>query len=310
MGKMIMGKIAERLHHPKRDEIETLLEDINEWQDVLQEVLDACSVSAPAAQPLRCIHHFACTGGTLITKAIAAMPNTVVMSEIDPLSTLHLRNPQQPFIPTDLIAGLRYSPREIGEDTLIAGFSASLRALKYGLTRQGFYLVLRDHAHSQFCTAQDRFSRPTLHALLNAVAAEHEPNSCAVHGVVTARHPLESYMSLQHNGWMHFSPATLEEYSRRYLDFLDRHRDLPLIRYETFVRDPDATTKEICHRLALPFDPHFETLMPLTRLSGDSGRTSRGISSRPRRAVGPDLQQQADQSQSYQKLCEWLEYDF
>lgn len=257
--------------------------------------------ATPRPEPLRSLHHFACTGGTLIAKALASMPNTVMLSEIDPLSLLHLRAPKPPFFPTDLITGLRYCPREIGEDTILAVFEAGLLALRDRLTRQGLHLVLRDHAHSQFCTLQDRHARPGFHAILAGIGP--------VQGLVTVRHPLDSFLSLQRNDWIHFSPGTFEEYCLRYLDFLDVHDSLPVYKYETFVAEPAKTTARMCKDLALPYDPDFEIAMPLARLSGDSGRSGISIGPRPRAPVPTDLGRDAAQSSSYAVLCKRLGYD-
>jgi hypothetical protein len=35
-------------------------------------------------QPLRIIRHFACTGGTIISKSLSVMPNTLLLSELNP----------------------------------------------------------------------------------------------------------------------------------------------------------------------------------------------------------------------------------
>ncbi|SNR72572.1 sulfotransferase [Puniceibacterium sediminis] len=259
------------------------------------------ALDVAAATPVRTLHHMACSGGTLISKALAAMPNTVMLSEIDPLSTLHLRAPKPPFLPTDLIAGLRYSPRGIGEQTILHIFTAGLTALRDDLHTQGLALVLRDHAHSQFCTDQDRQARPTLHKLVS--------DALPVLSVVTVRHPLDSFLSLRNNKWAHFQPATLQEYCLRYLDFLDAHVDLPLYRYEDFVADPARVTAEICDALDLPFNPGFEPLLPLMALSGDSGRAGAQIETRDRRAVSADLRADANQSPAYARLCARLGYD-
>lgn len=255
----------------------------------------------PVSEPLRTLHHFACTGGTLIAKSLASMPNTLVLSEIDPLSRLHLREPKPPFFPTDLVIGLRYSAREISDSTILKMFEAALVTLRDDLQRQGLRLVLRDHAHSQFCTRQDSHARPDLHA----IACQIAPTL----GVVTVRHPLDSYISLKRNGWVHFQPDTLEEYCLRYIDFLEAHAGLPVIKYETFVASPGETAARICSLLDLPFDPDFEFLMPLARLSGDSGRSGVAIAPRPRAQVPADLQQEADASSAYPELCHRLEYD-
>ncbi|WP_146591376.1 sulfotransferase [Puniceibacterium confluentis] len=258
------------------------------------------ALEAAPARPVRTLHHMACTGGTLIAKALAAMPNTVMMSEIDPLSTLHLRAPRPPFLPTDLIAGLRYSPRGIGEETIQRMFGAALSALHDDLGARGLTLVLRDHAHSQFCTHQNRHARPTLYRMVADILP--------VRAVVTVRHPLDSFLSLRNNKWLHFEPATFEEYCLRYSDFLDAHAGLPLWQYEAFVADPAGVLQEICAALDLSFSPGFEALLPLMALSGDSGRSGTMISSRPRRAVPGDLQDSLTTSAAYARLCERLEY--
>ncbi len=256
--------------------------------------------AAPTA-PVRTLHHLACTGGTLIAKSLAAMPNTVMMSEIDPLSTLHLRTPRPPFFPTALIAGLRYSPRGIGDETILRVFGAALTALHGDLTARGLALVLRDHAHSQFCTAQDRHTRPTLHRLVADILP--------VRGVVTVRHPLDSFLSLRNNRWLHFKPDTLEEYCLRYDDFLTAHAGLPLWTYEAFVADPAKVIDEICTALDLPFSPGFEAMLSLMALSGDSGRSSPLIGVRPRRPTPPELEKSRHDSLAYTRLCRRLGYE-
>ena len=254
-----------------------------------------------AVEPIRSIHHVACSGGTLVSKAIEAMPNTVLLSEVDPLSTLHLRGAKRPFFPTDLIPDLRFSVRPAAEETVIAVFSQALLALHRDLRPRGRHLVVRDHAHSQFFTAQDAHARPTVHKIIAGVGPSL--------AIVTVRHPLDSLLALRKNGWIHHRPDTLEEYCRRYLDFLDAHSALPVVKYEEFVAHPARTMEHICALLSLPFDAHFETHMSLSRLSGDSGRSGQKIAARPRRPVAFELRREMGQSQAYAALCAALEYD-
>ena len=49
---------------------------------------------------LRTIHHLACSGGTVISKAVQAMANTLVISEIHPDELFYRFNP---FDPTQLL---------------------------------------------------------------------------------------------------------------------------------------------------------------------------------------------------------------
>lgn len=248
-------------------------------------------------QPLRSIHHFACTGGTLMAKALFALPNTVVLSEIDPLSKLQLSKSEKvAFAPTDLIHALRHSVRQVEDETIVATFLEGLSAAKAGLEKGGRHLILRDHAHSQFCQeGVDYDARPTLHEML---AGRFDLRS-----VLTVRHPLDSFLALTSNGWMHFAPPTLEEYARRYLAFLDRHEGVTILSYEEFTTDPEAVLRRMCAMLELTYSPLATALIGAVRMSGDSGRSSEQIGPRPRRPVPAEIEAQRGESRTYQTLC-------
>src|SRR5690606_17159391 len=125
--------------------------------------------------------HFACTGGTLISKCLAAMPNVQLLSEIDPLSSMHAPGVAT-FAPTDLILRLNQSTRGIGQDTLVEIFQAWLRIVVADCDRRGLRLILRDHSHSHFCIGDKIPDRPTLRELALDVGP--------VLSAVTVRHPM------------------------------------------------------------------------------------------------------------------------
>lgn len=271
----------------------------------LPSLLDQClslTADRQGPPPLRSIHHFACSGGTLMTKCLTALPNVVTLSEIDPLSQqmLDLTGQSVPFAPTDLIWWLRHATRNVDEDMLVDVFCAGLRVAHEQLSQNGHHLLLRDHAHSQFCRAIDPDSRPSLHEMLTA--------AFPVLSLVSVRHPLDSLLSLRSNGWIHFQPDTLEEYSQRYLMFLDRHAGLPVIKYEDFVADPETVLIQMSELLDLPFNPMALDLLSVVRLSGDSGRASTKIALRPRRKLPADLEDARGQSPAYNALCDRLSY--
>ena len=55
---------------------------------LLDQCLDLCADrGAGGPEPVRLLHHFACSGGSLISKCVATMPNVQLLSEVDPLST-------------------------------------------------------------------------------------------------------------------------------------------------------------------------------------------------------------------------------
>lgn len=270
-------------------------------------LLEQCATLAaktPQEQPIRSIHHMACTGGTLICKGLSVMPNVTLLSEVDPLSHMGLPRPRAtpPFRPTDLIYAARVALRPV--DDALAGRMglAAIEVLRKSLAEEGRQLCLRDHAHSQYCTGDDPEGRPSLYDMLR--------DAGPVLSVVTVRHPLDAFLSLQKNAWLHFRPDTLEEYARRYSLFLDHHVDLPIFRYEDFVAAPETVLKQICAVLELVYEPGVETLLPIVQMSGDSGRKSnRRIAPRPRRAVPDVLAREAGKSPTYQQLCDRLGYD-
>ena len=268
----------------------------------LLEQCEAISRSEPLPEIQRSIHHFACTGGTLISRCVGAVANVTLLSEIDPLSELLFPQAgQKPkFNPSDLIYTARVVPRPLSASGAEAVFDAAMDALMAELSGRGRYLVLRDHAHSQFCTTTDPSSRPTLRELLE----RRGPTM----SVVTIRHPIDSFVSLKRQGWMHFEPATLDEYSARYHLFLEAHKGLPIVRYETFLETPDETLRKICAELHLPSQDGLTDLLEIVSLSGDSGRSSNVIAPRRRRPMPQPLLNEVSKSVAYVELCDRLGY--
>lgn len=260
-----------------------------------QQLLTEAQVQDPP--PVRTLHHLACTGGTLISRCIAAQPNSWVLSEVDPLS------PFVPggFLPTDLIGLSRFSSRPASRETQSRIFLSGLQVLYEEATGHGQQLILRDHSHGQFNFSDAVPERPSLRDI---VSREH-----AVVSLVTVRHPLDSYLSLQDTGWVqHFSPPTLEEYARRYHAFLDAYDECEVIRYEDFVADPPAEMQRICQILNLSYSPDFTQTFSAIELSGDSGRRGDVIGTRPRRPHPPTLEQEAQDSEAFTKLLARLDY--
>lgn len=250
--------------------------------------------------PIRVIHHFACTGGTLFSRCLAALPNVLLLSEVDPTSPQLLRAGSR-FTPTDLVALTYNASRSVDQALLGDIFRSGLRALKNGCDSRGFRLVLRDHCHGHYCFGDAPKSLPNLSVTL---AGKFDFRS-----IVTVRHPLDSLLSLINNDWLHFQPRTCHEYARRYLMFLDDHTGADVIRYEDFVDAPAIVMQQICRELDMEYSESFETLFAAISLSGDSGRTGNAIASRPRREVPDWLRAQLRERGRFQELCERLGYE-
>ncbi len=262
-----------------------------------RQLVDASARSGPA--PIRTLHHLACTGGTLIARCVAAMPNVRLLSEVDPLSTLP-RN--LTFVPSDVVRLARFGSRPVEQQTEIAIFHAGLEVVRHDSAITGLDLVLRDHSHSLFHLGDTVAERPTLREILAREAA--------LRSLVTVRHPLDSFLSLRVCGWdKHFAPSILDEYARRYHLFLDRHAGLEILRYEDLLAEPADTMRRICDILDLAYAESFLQTFQAIQLSGDSGRGGQVLAPHPRRAVEPDLELQRSTSVAYARLCERLGYE-
>jgi len=267
---------------------------------LIQQCIELASdVMSGEDEPIRTLHHFACTGGTLISQVVAAMPNVQLLSELDPLSPLEATKPGA-FVPTNMQALLQHGTRPVRQDQLLDLFSAQLEVAYRQARSHGHYLVIRDHTHSHFCTGDRIPDRPSVRELLGRVAP--------VVSLVSVRDPLDSFVALQLHKWVHFEPRTFDEYCIRYLAFLDRYHDQPVMRYEDFVRNPQDEMARACEHLRLPYFDGFESLYSVFTLSGASGRKFARIVEPPSRPERQQLLGTARASPHYRELAERLGY--
>lgn len=251
-------------------------------------------------EPIRIVHHFACTGGTLISKCIASMPNTQLLSEVDPLSTLGKPKVKPLFAPNDMATLMKESTRGTSVELIIELFLSNLKVVYNECSKCGLRLVLRDHTHSHYCIGALVPERLNLRQLISA--------RFPTVSVVTVRNPIDSYMSLKANGWMHFTPSTFDEYCARYIAFIKAYEEIPILRYEDFVREPDTVMVKLCDLLDLPLNLDFRELFGVHRISGDSGRSGNTFELRPRKSVDAALKSEIETSSRYQLLRSMLGY--
>ena len=252
----------------------------------------------PVERPLiRTVHHLACTGGTVISKCLAAMPNVAVLSELNPLNRYG-----SSFEPTNPLLLLERSHRPLTLEEIKEDFLSRIGQTMRICEKDGMVLVVRDHSHTDFCLGE---APGSCTPICDFLSEGHDLLS-----VVTVRHPLDSYLGLLEKGWhTQFSPSTLENYCRRSLAFLDRYRDLPLRRYEAFCAQPQAFMEELCGLLKLEYSADFVERFGAFRLSGDSGRVSTtAIAPRPRRPIPKGVQAELAGSPSYVQLLKQLDY--
>lgn len=259
-----------------------------------------CEPKAQQKPSIRIIQHLSCTGGTLIAKCLAAMPNVALLSEANPLSQLHIDSIPR-FAPTDLTYLATYGRFPLIEELSEKIFKADIDVIAEHVKQLGKYLVIREHSHSDYLVGDSPNESSTVRQLLN--------NDFPLLSILTARHPIDSYLSLIKNGWIHFAPATFDEYCSRYLVFVEHNKHVPLYKYENFVDAPDTELRRICEVLDLPFNEDFQDIFDINKFTGDSGRSSSTITKRERRELDQDLAIEIDESANFRNLCRILEYD-
>lgn len=268
---------------------------------LFEQCIEICRQGATReVEPIRTIHHLSCTGGTLITKCLAAMPNVLVLNEVAPLSTLNFKPDKPAFTPTDMLSLVRQGNHDAPKELLIQLFLQNLELLRNELATIGNRVLVRDHSHSHFLTGASIAEQP---CLLSIVKSHFQTLS-----IVTVRDPVDSYLSTQKNGWLHFHPKTFDEYCRRYHAFLDAHEDIPMFRYEDFVRDPSSVVKHMCHVLQLKFSDNFIDTFDTFKFSGDSGRSGQVIEKRPRRILSEEFLDSIKNSELYINLINRIGY--
>lgn len=253
-------------------------------------------------QPIRTIHHFSCTGGTMLAKCIASMANTVVLNEVDPLSAIPFRGDLDRFNPTDLVALMHQSGSPPEPDLVAKLFGNSIEQVATTLNQTGKKLVLRDHTHGHFLYGAGRDNRYTLKRIL-------ENAELPLLSLITVRHPVRSYQSMVKAGWDgHLTPNTFDEYCQRYLSFLQIYSGVPIVQYEDFVAAPDRVMQTICGHLELDYFAGFQEVFDSFKFSGDSGRSSGTIEPRPHSPIDEAIRAQLNCS-SYRELVKKLNYD-
>lgn len=246
---------------------------------------------------LRTIHHLACTGGTVISKCLAAMPDVALISEVNPFNRC-----SDGFEPTNPLLLLERSYRQLSDNEILEDFARRISDVHTICRQDDVDLIIRDHSHTDFCIgAQPSTFRP----IADYLSTEYEMLSA-----VTVRHPLDSYLGILANGWeKQFIPSTLNEYSRRYLAFLERYISLPILRYEDFCACPETFMRQLCEILEVGYSAEFQKHFRFFTLSGDSGRKGLDmIEQRPRRPAPDVVQSELNDSHLYLELVSRLGY--
>ena len=229
------------------------------------------------------------------------MPNVALLSEVNPLSQLHVSYKPK-FAPTDLTYLALQGKFPLFDELSKKIFKAEIDVISKHVQELGKYLIIREHSHSDFLVGDSSSDVSIIKKLLK----DDYPLLC----VLTVRHPVDSYLSLISNeGWTHFTPTTFDEYCKRYLLFIEHNKHVPVYKYENFLANPESEINLLCKTLKLPFNEDFRDIFDLNAMSGDSGRASNTITARERREYDGHFLAEAENSTNFAALCKALDYE-
>jgi hypothetical protein len=255
----------------------------------------------PDMETIRLIHHWACSGGTLISRCLAALPRVLFLSEVHPYAFLVFRPPKVAYLPTDLIRQLSTPLNGASPSLCLAAFNGAVDGIQRQATSQKLALVIRCHSHIDFFIG----AKPSAAPLVSEQLGQRWP----LEQLVTVRHPLDSWLSITASGWHDQLPYdTLEGFCQRCLQMLEACSSMPWVRYEDFCLDPEAVLRNICTMISLDLDVSVLDRFDQIEISGDSGRRGAVITPRDRPELPPGILNQARSSKAYGELCERLGY--
>jgi hypothetical protein len=249
---------------------------------------------------IRIIQHLACTGGTVISKCISALPNVYLLSEVHPNSDLFPPKGKAIFLPSDISSLAKFANIPNSKKLSEQLFLDNILAVSNHVNRYGGTLVLREHTHSDFHVGNNSECPTPVISILS--------EKFQVKSILSMRDPIDSYLSLLNNGWLHFSPSGFEEYCERIVEMLKCYDQTDIVLYEDFIEAPEQSIKSICAALDLNYSEFFIDLFSLETVTGDSGRSAGVISKRKRREVADSLKAEIEDSKSYQLIKEKFGY--
>lgn len=249
---------------------------------------------------LRVIHHFACSGGTMVSKCIASLPNVYLLSELHPTSKLHMGQGKPKFLPSDVTTQARYAGVPNTDELAWKLFENNIKTVHQHVDGLGGSLVVREHTHSDYCVGNVTAQGSSL--------IEHLKSHFDILSVVTIRNPIDAYLSLVENEWEHFEPKGFDEYCNRVLAFTSSFGKNRILRYEDIINEPQQLFKKIARKLELPYSDTFLDTFGVFKVTGDSGRSGNTISQRQRREVPAALQLEIKNSKAFKKIAKKFNY--
>ena len=272
------------------------------------------------------LHHVAASGGSIVSQVLAAATNSVLISEINPLGSIHgCRGLKPHYDPTSLLWHLVYNSKDLSPKLKLRYFfgqlDISIEHVK-GLSRN---LLLRDHSHTtfNFLNKNLKYNKKKLDSLfLESINYFYTQKSETfdfprIKPIISVRHPLDSYVASRKKGWLAAycgEEINLDNYCNGLLNFqnyMKNEASAIILRYEDLCMNLETCLENLFLNLGIEYRiPSLEEIN-LIKVTGKSGRKSDGIEIRERiiSDIDDSLKTQVEKSKHYKRYCELNGYE-
>ena len=272
------------------------------------------------------VHHVAASGGSIVSQVLAAATNSVLISEINPLGSIHGYRGLKPYYdPTSLVWHLVYNSEDLSPKLKLRYFfgqlDISIEHVK-GLSKN---LLLRDHSHTtfNFLNKNLKFNKKKLDSIfLESINYFYTQKSDTfdfprIKPIFSIRHPLDSYVASRKKGWLAAycgDEINLDNYCNGLLNFqhyMINGASAILLRYEDLCMNLETCLENLFLNLEIEYKIPSLKEINLIKVTGKSGRKSDDIEIRERLIsdIDDSLKTQVETSKHYKKYCELNGYE-
>ncbi len=218
---------------------------------------------------------YARSGGTVLNRCLGGLPNTVVMSEVNPLGGGSGKGP------VALRTIKQQAKAWYGINLKSDGFENSAVELNNICKEQQKRLIIRDWPFVNFNPLPNNNQNPPNKLL----ALETLTEKCELKPFAFVRNAIDVWISRN---------VSLEEFSGPYLRYVKEilKYEIPILKYEDFCKNPDKTIKSICDYAGLEYSDSYKNYTSFQNVNGDVqvSEHSRGIKQKeikplPRRRI-------------------------
>ena len=271
------------------------------------------------------IHHAASTGGSIISQAIAASTNSVLISEINPYGEIRDYRIKPFYDPTSLLWHLSYNSIELNNINKLKYFLYQLEIAFDHVEKLKKNILLRDHTHTTFNFLGEKyayFTKDSNSLFLEAINFYYEKFNSKLkpkknRPILSLRHPLDSFISARNSQWLKAycgSKIDLNNYCKgliKLFNYMHLKESAVIVRYEDFCENIEKSLENIFCEIKTKYKiPTIEEINSI-KVTGKSGRISNEIRIPPRNfdLIGTDIIEQINNSKYYFEFCKLNNYN-